>query len=225
MRYSEVGNWDTHIEVPNADEIRYIYVVLNDFQLNGGIPMWEPRTDRILAREQRETNDLWGRGPKLHTVQIHGLEHPVWRCPMPFSHLFDPQGEAYQEIKDAHIDTIVCLAHRGECSYNTDRELFDLYMQDHFELLVYSIDDYCVPSNMGKFKEFVDMVHNKIQVGKRCVVHCHSGTGRTGLFLACLAKKCSNTPVPLIIERFRDSLHGAIQSPAQIAFINAFPAQ
>lgn len=222
MTYSDAANWDTSVDVPDED-LRYTYVILNDFQPNGGIWMWEPRVDRDLPHGTRETNDVWGMGPKLLRVEIPQLGFSVWRSPMPFSAMFDPLGQAFEEMKVNHIDTIVCLAHRGECDYHTGRDLFGFYHENGLQVLNYLIDDYCVPSNMKLFHDFVLDVIETVRSGKRVCIHCHSGTGRTGLMLACMAKQVSGLPVDAIIARFRDTVHGAVRSPLQISFVEQFP--
>jgi len=189
MKYSDDANWDITIELPTG-AYKYTYVVLNDFQPNGGMPLWECRIDRDLAASQTDTDDVWGvcssrslffqhissqMGPKVQMCEMPGLPGPIWRSPMPFSRMFDPNGTVYNELKAQRIDTIVCLAHRGvskfyslstlrivcaqECDYHTGRDLTALYVQERMQVLNYPIDDLCVPRDVKAFRDFVQTVY------------------------------------------------------------------
>ncbi|KAJ4460886.1 hypothetical protein PAPYR_2723 [Paratrimastix pyriformis] len=166
-------------------------------------------------------------GPKMHLVQLPGCNQQwgqLWRCPMPFSRMFDPNGAVLDEMKEHGIQTIVSLAHRGECDYHTGRDLERLYMLEGYEVLSYSIDDHCVPRDMKAFRDFVVQVRQRLIAQRNVAVHCHAGTGRTGLLLACLVRlEAPQHPVEEVIRYFRETVHGAIHGPTQATFVTQFP--
>jgi protein tyrosine phosphatase len=87
--------------------------------------------------------------------------------------------------------------------YHTNHRLLQYYGLKKYPVHVYEVDDRCVPSDVKSFANFVDLVikvicydfchhfiiFKLVEEGKRVCVHCHSGTGRTGLFIACCVKK------------------------------------
>lgn len=63
MKYVSGGTWELDTEVTtNIGEFRYKYCVLDERIPDGGVPMWEPREDRVLAliESDIQTNDTWG---------------------------------------------------------------------------------------------------------------------------------------------------------------------
>jgi atypical dual specificity phosphatase len=73
-------------------------------------------------------------------------------------------------LKDSGIDIIV----------NLEEHFIDY---DGFEVKHIPIKDFKAPIPTD-FDEFVKFAHSNINDGKRIVVHCHAGMGRTNLMLA-----------------------------------------
>jgi atypical dual specificity phosphatase len=73
-------------------------------------------------------------------------------------------------LKDAGIDIIINLE---ESPFN----------YGGFEVKHIPINDFKAP-RLSDFEEFVKFVYTKIESGKRILVHCHAGMGRTNLMLA-----------------------------------------
>jgi protein-tyrosine phosphatase len=111
----------------------------------------------------------------------------IFRSPMPFSG-YDPQGDCLLQFKREKVSLIVLLAEEEECMERTGHNLKSLYLQDGFQLIHLPIPDFDVPLK----EELDDAIKKTVehaQTGQNLVIHCHAGLGRTGLFVAYLAKR------------------------------------
>ena len=105
---------------------------------------------------------------------------------MPFS-VYDPEGDSLLQFKRENNSLIVLLAEEQECLERAGKDLKSLYLFEGFEVLHLPIRDFDVPSRddlEGAVKEIID----RARAGQYIMIHCHAGLGRTGLFVACLAK-------------------------------------
>ena len=106
---------------------------------------------------------------------------------MPFS-VYDPRGDSLLQFKRENGSLIVLLAEEEECMERTGRNLKALYLQEGFQVIHFPIPDFDVPSKED-LEEVVKKTVEHAQVGKNILIHCHAGLGRTGLFVAYLARR------------------------------------
>ena len=106
---------------------------------------------------------------------------------MPFS-VYDPQGDSLFQFKREKGSLIVLLAEEEECVIRTGLNLKSLYLSQGFQVLHLPIPDFNVPSKED-LEEVVKKTVEHAQIGKNILIHCHAGLGRTGLFVAYLAKR------------------------------------
>jgi protein tyrosine phosphatase domain-containing protein 1 len=66
--------------------------------------------------------------------------------------------------------------------------LKSFYLNQGFQVLHLPIPDFNVPSKED-LEEAIKKTVEHAQVGKNILIHCHAGLGRTGLFVAYLAKR------------------------------------
>jgi protein-tyrosine phosphatase len=111
----------------------------------------------------------------------------IFRSPMPFS-VYDPRGNSLLQFKRENGSLIVLLAEEEECMERTGRNLKALYLQEEFQVIHFPIPDFDVPSKED-LEEVVKKTVEHAQVGKNILIHCHAGLGRTGLFVAYLARR------------------------------------
>ena len=111
----------------------------------------------------------------------------IFRSPMPFS-VYDPRGNSLLQFKRENGSLIVLLAEEEECMERTRRNLKALYLQEGFQVIHFPIPDFDVPSKED-LEEVVKKTVEHAQVGKNILIHCHAGLGRTGLFVAYLARR------------------------------------
>src|SRR4030066_1543908 len=111
----------------------------------------------------------------------------IYRGPMPFS-VYDPRGDSLLQFTQEKGSLIVLLAEEAECMERTGRNLKSLYLQEGFQVIHLPIPDFDVPSKED-LDEAIKKTVEHAQAGQNIVIHCHAGLGRTGLFVAYLAKE------------------------------------
>jgi protein-tyrosine phosphatase len=145
----------------------------------------------LILKEQKTRNQFeWeiqdAESMSLTELPFH-LPGRIFRSPMPFS-VYDPRGDSLLQFKREKGSLIVLLAEEEECMERTGRNLKTLYLQEGFQVIHLPIPDLDVPSKED-LEEVVKKTVEHAQVGQNIVIHCHAGVGRTGLFVAYLAKQ------------------------------------
>jgi len=141
----------------------------------------------------------------------------IFRSPMPFS-VYDPQGDSLPQFKQKKGSLIVLLAEETECIQRAGRDLRSLYLQEGFQMIHLPIPDLDVPSKEG-LAEAIEKTLEHAQAGENIVIHCHAGLGRTGLFVAYLAKRVLGFSSEEAIHWTRKHIPYALETYEQIRFI------
>jgi protein-tyrosine phosphatase len=92
--------------------------------------------------------------------------------------------------------------------------LKSLYLQEGFQVIHLPIPDFDVPSKEdleGAVKKTVEQA----QAGQNIVIHCHAGLGRTGLFVAYLAKQVLGLSGEAAIHWTRKYIPNALDTDEQ----------
>jgi protein-tyrosine phosphatase len=142
-----------------------------------------------------------------------GLHGRIFRRPMPFGP-YDLHGEVYDRWCEEQIAVIVLLASDAECLHKAGCNLRALYLKEGFQVLYLPIPDFSVPAK----DDLEQAVYNTIacaQAGHHIVIHCSAGIGRTGLFIACLAKRCLGLSGHEALQWVRRYIPRAVETPEQ----------
>ena len=142
----------------------------------------------------------------------------IFRSAMPFS-AYDPSGDLIDAYHQAGISVIVLLASDEECQNRLGRDLRGFYQNQGWEVIYYPIPDFNVPAEPESFNQVLDETTERVVSGKNVVVHCNAGLGRTGIFLACLAKKNWNYTAEQAIEWVRKFIPEAVENPVQYQYV------
>jgi len=227
MMYKHPSTWflQTKLEQDlKAQVLKYKYCIMNDNEENGGVPRWEPGEEHKaeLTRAKVECKDVWGLGKKVRNVPLPGVPGKLYSSPMPFSS-FDPFQTAYRELSTENIDVLVLLCYQSEVVKQTGgQDLIKRYGRDGFAIIWYPVDDFSVPLDISSFSNMLSRVHTLLKKGCNIAVQCHAGIGRTGLTIACLAKKFFGKEDSEVIAWVREYIIGAVQSKEQIDYVASF---
>jgi protein-tyrosine phosphatase len=137
----------------------------------------------------------------------------IFRSAMPYSG-YDPQGMLIPAYKENNISMIVMLASDEEAVEIAGRNLTRIYVTEGFEVIHLPIQDFGIPE-LSKIRDVIPLVTSHSESGGNVVIHCHAGVGRTGMFLACLAKIGMGYSPEDAINWIREFIPGAIEIPDQ----------
>ncbi|GAB4189752.1 MAG: hypothetical protein Tsb002_17130 [Wenzhouxiangellaceae bacterium] len=120
--------------------------------------------------------------------------------------------EDLQSIAELGIDTVVTLLEKPLPAVDFDRH--------QIRLLHFPIVDMDVPE-LQPTVQFIEEIEQLLTQGRRIVVHCRAGLGRTGTILACILVHRGATPGGAI-EQLRRLQPLYIQTDEQLAFVSRY---
>jgi protein-tyrosine phosphatase len=147
----------------------------------------------------------------------YNLPGRVFRSAMPFSS-FDRQGNLLEAYRREGISVVVLLVGDGECLEKTGFDLRGIYEKEGYEVIQLPVLDFDSPPN-GELKTAVGYALQHVYDGKNLVVHCYAGVGRTGMFLACLARQVFGLGGEQAINWVRNYIPRAVETNEQIQMI------
>ncbi len=116
-----------------------------------------------------------------------GLTGKLYRSPMPFAS-FDQDHTLLNEYQSAGVTQVVMLTEPGEDLIRAGRDLTRLYSQHQIKTIHYPIKDFGSPEDLDELRTRISDVLALVSTGEKVAIHCYAGRGRTGLFIAILAK-------------------------------------
>ena len=143
----------------------------------------------------------------------------VYRSAMPYSS-YDPRGDLVQEYKRKDVALVVMLTSDQESLRVTGYDLRSKYETDGFEVLYLPIPDFSVPEIEELDKAVTDVL-NHVRKGDSVAIHCHAGIGRTGMILACLAKRGLGYSSDEALRWVREFIPGAVEVSEQEQLVRA----
>jgi protein-tyrosine phosphatase len=147
----------------------------------------------------------------------------VFSSPMPFSS-YDPHGKILDEYRCAGVRMVVILAEQDEILQAANIDLPRVYAEQGMKVISVPIPDFGVPRSSG-FSLQIFKVIRAVKEGCSVAVHCHGGRGRTGLFLACMAKQLNGMPADQAIQWVREFIPEAVETQEQVRFVQFYPRE
>jgi len=141
----------------------------------------------------------------------------IFRSPMPFS-TYD-KSIAWESYLEQDVNLVVILTEQQEYRVYTLRDLPKFYRSNGLDVLHIPVPDFGVPTDPIKWEEGINAVIDAAGEGKNVVVHCLAGKGRTGMFLACLAKTTLGLSGDQAINWVRESIPGALENYDQEEYV------
>lgn len=125
----------------------------------------------------------------MNLIEIpFGLPGKIYRSPMPLA-AFDEGQTTLHEYDQAGIDTVVMLTASGEDLFHAGVDLNARYTETGLAVIHFPIQDFATPENLSALDQTLQQVLAAARSGRKIAIHCYAGRGRTGLFIALLARR------------------------------------
>jgi atypical dual specificity phosphatase len=144
----------------------------------------------------------------------------IFRSPMPFSRFDLDEAWAYYQREE--IGLVVVLTEQQEYLVYSQRDLPEFYRENGLEVFHVPVPDFGIPEDLESWSHGLETAVKAAKNGTNVAVHCLAGIGRTGTFLACLAKEYLDMNGDQAILWVRESLPGAMENRRQEGFISDF---
>ncbi len=141
----------------------------------------------------------------------------IYRSPMPFSR-FD-RTNVWDDYIENGIDLVVILTEQQEYLVNAGRDLPAFYQGKGLRSIHIPVPDFGIPTDHQAWEEGLEEASRTAREGKNVAVHCLAGIGRTGIFMACLAKRNLDLNGQSAIKWVRETLPGAMENSYQESFV------
>jgi len=151
------------------------------------------------------------------TEMPFSFQGKIYQSPMPFSQ-FD-RTNVWHSFLEQEIGLVIVLTEKQEYLVYARKDLPDFYRTNGLDVLHIPVPDFGIPEDLDRWQEGLSAAAQAAKTGKNIAVHCLAGIGRTGTFLACLAKQNLGFDGKKSISWVRDSVPGAMENWRQEDFV------
>ena len=146
-----------------------------------------------------------------------GCPGQIYRSPMPYGP-FDAEDEVLELYQGAGIEVVVMLVSIEEAWEKTGIDLLCLYRENSMQVIYLPIPDFDVPQ-AEMLLQGLAKAQAEARAGRNVAVHCNAGVGRTGLFMACLARMVFGMPGAQAIRWVQQYIEHAVENELQVSFV------
>lgn len=154
---------------------------------------------------------------RLIELPFH-LPGRVLRSPMPFK-AGDWDGEIFRQYQEWEVQVVVQLVSDHECRSATGRDLRSFYRSQGMQVIYVPVPDFGIPVDLAAFQAAVQRAIECARAGQNIVIHCYAGQGRTGMFVAFMARQILNISPREAIRWVRQYIPSAVETPEQVQFV------
>ncbi|MBE9523874.1 MAG: dual specificity protein phosphatase family protein [Chloroflexi bacterium] len=155
------------------------------------------------------------------TMLPFGYQGKVFRSPMPYGP-FDRLSQTWQAYQEQSISVVVVLTDNKEFLAHAGLDLPAFYRKENIEAIHIPIPDFGIPGDKDAFWSAIKFADKYARAGKNIAIHCLAGIGRTGLFMACLAKHHLGLSGKDAIDWVRKFIPGALENLSQEKYVIDF---
>jgi ADP-ribosylglycohydrolase len=134
------------------------------------------------------------------------------------NHWRDLDADAERLRSEWHADIFVLLVENKDLDASKVEGLPEAMSRNGIELIRYPIEDANIPTDKVALGELLMSIEDRLAAGKRVVVACRGGLGRTGTVVGCLLRD-AGLDGPAAMAVTRKSRHDTIENDRQEAFV------
>ena len=155
------------------------------------------------------------------TEMPFGLPGRIFRSSMPFGP-YDRLNEVWPAYHENDISAVVVLLEPQEYLVRARRNLPASYRSAGLDVIHLPIPDFNIPPDVNALEGAITAAIEYAQAGGNLAAHCMAGMGRTGVFMACMAKRHLHLGGVQAIAWVRQYLPGAMENLLQEQFVIEF---
>jgi protein-tyrosine phosphatase len=146
-----------------------------------------------------------------------GFPGRIYRSTMPYG-AFDPDDAVLDLYGQAGVNLVVMLVSFEEAWQRTGLDLRCLYRDKGMQVLYLPIPDFDIPQAETLLSGLAQ-VQAEAHAGHNVAVHCNAGVGRTGLFMACLARRVFGMSGKQAVAWVQQYIAHAVETESQYSFV------
>lgn len=153
-----------------------------------------------------------------------GTPGRIFRTVMPGSRMYDPEDKVMAFLIQNNVKTVFVLNPDHEHYKHISRSLLDRYRENGIRPVHAQTEDFSAPPQ-GTWDNAIREAEDLLSKGQNLAIHCHTGIGRTGMFLSCLAQDLLGLPPDEAIKWVRKYIPSAVETSYQKQFVRNYRAK